>query len=167
MNNASTVAEPATILRSTPAKPVYARSESLPIKARSAAVPAARRTIAHVLRAWGLQDSEAMASVELVVSELVTNALRHAGGPDRGIMVLLRTRADGLLRLGVVDNDPGIPTVRCASPSAESGRGLTIAETLTAERGGAITVERHEDGGKTVWADFPAVLATTDTNHTH
>lgn len=133
---------------------------SLSVLAADAVVPAVRHAVADTLRAWGLpSDGDALAAVELVASELVTNAVRHAGGLTPRIVVTMEVRAEGQLGFGVGDEHPGTPAVAYASKDAERGRGLAIASFLAAELGGTIAVERHRDGGKTVWAEFPGLLA--------
>ena len=69
----------------------------------------------------------------LVLTELVTNAIRHGGGGGH-----LRVWAsDGHLNCAVVDTGPGLPpdyVVACEppSPTQTSGRGLWLARTLSA-----------------------------------
>ncbi|MFJ4153073.1 ATP-binding protein [Streptomyces galbus] len=132
------------------------RRHSMSIRAVSAAVPVTRRAVSHVLTEWGLHDRGIKDTLLLVMSELLTNALRHTNHARPGIRVMLHADRGGL-RLGVADNGPGTPASRQTSPSAENGRGLAIVEALTGEWGGAVVVEHHLGGGKTVWAGFPAL----------
>jgi anti-sigma regulatory factor (Ser/Thr protein kinase) len=84
---------------------------------------------------------------ELVVSELITNALRH-GGP--GVDLWVRPLAAGGLRLEVVDGRGGsTPQVQRPDDDAESGRGLVIVETLARRWG----TERLA-AGKQVWCEL-------------
>jgi PAS domain S-box-containing protein len=84
---------------------------------------------------------------ELLVTELVTNALRH-GGP--GVDLWLRPLPAGGLRLEVVDGRGGrAPTVQRPSDDAEGGRGLVIVQTLAARWG----TERLA-AGKQVWCEL-------------
>lgn len=141
---------------------VLPRSRRFSVPAAESSVPVVRHQVLGLLRSWGLPDTEeAGDTVELVLSELTTNAVQHACGPTRAVTVALQARPDGLLRLGVTDDSPGTPMTCQAGADAESGRGLAIAEMLTAELDGAITVERHPDGSKTVWAHFPGVLPSS------
>lgn len=80
---------------------------------------------------------------ELLVSELVSNGLRHAAPPLR-----LRVRCDGGARLivSVSDGSHTDVTPRAAADSAESGRGLTLVDYISDDWG----VENTEDG-KVVW----------------
>lgn len=81
-------------------------------------------------------------TAELLVSEIVTNALVHAGTP---IGVSFSFVGDGL-RVEVTDGSPHAPTPRAYGPNAGTGRGLMLLEEMVEEWG----VE-PEDRGKTVW----------------
>jgi len=90
-------------------------------------------------------DEDAIFALELVVSELVTNAIRHGAGP---ITLSLSGAADGI-RVGVDDRGSGRPTPRVASVRAPGGRGLRLVDRLSSDWG----VDSHSEGeGKTVWA---------------
>lgn len=79
----------------------------------------------------------------LVVSELVTNAVRHAEPPVR-----LEIQADDdRVTVAVADGSPGRPVARPAAEDAEGGRGLPMIDLLAAETG-----VRPSPPGKTVWA---------------
>ncbi|MFE7188486.1 SpoIIE family protein phosphatase [Kitasatospora sp. NPDC057541] len=99
----------------------------------------ARRLAAHTLRRWGLEElSEA---TELMVSELVTNAVQHATRPVT--LSLVRTTR---LRCEVGDDSPLLPRPRRTGPEDERGRGLQIVARC-AERWGATRLGT----GKVVW----------------
>lgn len=84
--------------------------------------------------------------VSLVVSELVTNAVRYADPP-----VTLEIQAtDDEVTIAVADGSPGRPAPREADLDEEGGRGLTLIELLAAETG-----VRPQPPGKTVWAALP------------
>ncbi|ARQ70338.1 ATP-binding protein [Streptomyces marincola] len=86
----------------------------------------------------------------LVVSELVTNACLHAGGPDE----LRIGRGAKLLRVEVLDRGDGVPALRTARrPGRPGGHGMFIVQRLCLDWG--VT---HEPGaeGKTVWAELAA-----------
>ncbi|AEY93710.1 hypothetical protein SHJG_8445 [Streptomyces hygroscopicus subsp. jinggangensis 5008] len=102
----------------------------------------ARKHVAAKLAAWGLE--EAVATTELIVSELVTNAVRYAGPPVRLRLILQGT---GLI-CEVSDNSSTSPHLRWARTFDESGRGLLIVAQLTRSWG-----TRHHVDGKTVWAE--------------
>ncbi|WP_354642131.1 ATP-binding SpoIIE family protein phosphatase [Kitasatospora camelliae] len=99
----------------------------------------ARRLAAHALRRWGLEHLAE--STELMVSELVTNAIRHATRP-----VTLRLVRTSLLRCEVGDDNAELPRARRAGPEDERGRGLHIVSRC-ADRWGATRL----GGGKVVW----------------
>jgi anti-sigma regulatory factor (Ser/Thr protein kinase) len=95
---------------------------------------------------WQLPD-ETVERAALVVSELVTNAVRHAGTDVR----LQLEVALGELRVSVADGHPGLPAIGGAEDgTAEGGRGLRLVEAYS----GAWGVEPTA-GGKVVWARLP------------
>ncbi|MEV6975102.1 SpoIIE family protein phosphatase [Kitasatospora sp. NPDC093806] len=99
----------------------------------------ARRLAAHTLRRWGLE--ELTEATELMVSELVTNAVQHATRPVT--LSLVRTTR---LRCEVGDDSPLLPRPRRTGPDDERGRGLQIVARC-AERWGATRLGT----GKVVW----------------
>lgn len=90
---------------------------------------------------WGLQSLAGPVSV--VLSELVTNVVRHAG---TAMDVRLTLRAP-YLHVAVADGHPGSPRPRNSHPTTEGGRGLQLVRSLT-ERWGFLPVGE----GKVVWA---------------
>ncbi|MGI5447346.1 SpoIIE family protein phosphatase [Streptomyces sp. CA-243310] len=98
----------------------------------------ARRT----LTGWDV-DEDTAAATELIVSELVTNALRHGNPPLR-----LRLIKDRTLTCEVHDTSTTSPHLRHAHAVDEGGRGLFIVAQL-AQRWGT----RHTPRGKTVWTE--------------
>lgn len=106
------------------------------------AVGEARHRTERHLRDWGLSDLVFTASV--VVSELVTNAVRYSEGPIR-----LRLVRDHALIIEVTDDSSTAPQLRQAEDDDEHGRGLSITSQLT-ERWGT----RREHRGKTIWAEL-------------
>ncbi|MFC4030757.1 SpoIIE family protein phosphatase [Streptomyces polygonati] len=107
------------------------------------AVGRARATAARQLTAWGLDHL--VPTTELVVSELVTNAVRYAGGPVR-----LRLIRDGVLICEVSDPSNTQPRVLRASSMDEGGRGLFIVAHSTTRWGC-----RYGQQGKTIWTELP------------
>lgn len=101
----------------------------------------ARRAVRACVERFGLQAVRE--DLELVVSEMVTNAVRHAAAP-----VTLEVQADdhGVL-VAVADGSPEPPRARTADDDAEGGRGLLLVDLLSVEHG-----VRPEPPGKTVWA---------------
>ncbi|MER5777707.1 SpoIIE family protein phosphatase [Streptomyces sp. NPDC002039] len=105
-------------------------------------VATARRHARRTLKGWNVDDDTA-AATELIVSELVTNALRHGNPPLR-----LRLIKDRTLTCEVHDTSTTSPHLRHARAVDEGGRGLFIVAQL-AQRWGT----RHTPGGKTVWTE--------------
>ncbi|MEO3973166.1 ATP-binding protein [Streptomyces sp. CAU 1734] len=88
-----------------------------------------RQLSSAVLHRSGLRDATAIDTVELLVSEIVTNAIAHGGGGD----VTFRLALDplGEVRIEVDDHTPGgVPEVRYPGPDEESGRGMQIVALL-------------------------------------
>ncbi|MFG2790110.1 SpoIIE family protein phosphatase [Streptomyces sp. NPDC048419] len=105
------------------------------------AVADVRAQATRQVEAWGLGDL-AM-TTELVVSELVTNAIRYAEPPIR-----LRLLRDARLTCEVADASGTAPRLRHARSMDEGGRGLFLVAQLT-DRWGA----RHTPDGKIIWAE--------------
>ncbi|MGC9539071.1 SpoIIE family protein phosphatase [Streptomyces sp. UG1] len=113
------------------------------LPAEPTAAGRARTLVRDLLTEWGLQ--ELAFTTELIVSELVTNAYRYAGGP-----VLLRLIRDGHLICEVSDSSSTSPHLRQARSTDEGGRGLFLVAQL-AERWGT----RYGRNRKTIWAEQP------------
>lgn len=87
---------------------------------------------------------------ELVLSELFTNAVRHARGPaDRLVETRYERLPDGTLRIEVHDANSLRPERQEPSKDADSGRGLALVDELTSGRWG---VSERLGVGKLVWA---------------
>lgn len=114
-----------------------------------------------MLSGWGVSQ-DVLESAELVLSELVTNALRVPVPSDRQVGVrIARSIEDGLLRLEVSDAGSGRPEVRTPGDEETGGRGLLLVEALAHGWG----VEERTGGiGKTVWAELkaPDIVAEPD-----
>ena len=95
------------------------------------------------LAAWGLDEVAFI--TELVVSELVTNAIRYGVPP-----LHLRLIRDRTLICEVADASATSPHLRRAHVYDEGGRGLLLVAQLTQRWG-----SRQTDGGKTIWAEQP------------
>ncbi|MEU2228186.1 SpoIIE family protein phosphatase [Streptomyces sp. NPDC018347] len=106
-------------------------------------VAVVRQAAGERLTAWGLE--EAAFVTELVVSELVTNAIRYGEPPIR--LRLIRDRA---LICEVSDASSTSPHLRRAHVYDEGGRGLLLVAQLTRRWGSRQTAE-----GKTIWAEQP------------
>jgi PAS domain S-box-containing protein len=130
---------------------LVARTRALPadriatwdLPAEPAVVAGARARAADQLAAWGLE--QLTYTTELIVSELLTNAIRHAQAPIQVRMIL-----DDALSCEVSDGSSTAPQLRRAGRYDEGGRGLLLVASL-AERWGS----RPTRTGKTIWARQP------------
>jgi anti-sigma regulatory factor (Ser/Thr protein kinase) len=107
----------------------------------------ARRFLAQHLDAWGLPHLTDSATV--IVSELVTNAVRHAHPPYGNLIATRFERLPSGVRIEVHDCSGSKPERREASAEEETGRGLALVDTLT---GGQWGVSDRDGPGKAVWA---------------
>lgn len=110
------------------------------------AVRNARAVVRGQLRGWGLDSVSDVAA--LLVSELVTNALRYADGPI-GVRLIRPPGLDDVLLVEVSDPVPDPPRERAARPDDESGRGLQLVAASSRRWG-----SRPGDTGKTVWFEL-------------
>ncbi|WP_018563329.1 MULTISPECIES: SpoIIE family protein phosphatase/ATP-binding protein [unclassified Streptomyces] len=108
-----------------------------------AAVSGMRAAVAAKLDEWGL--SELAFGIELVLSELITNAIRYGSAPI-GVRLLL----DRTLTCEVSDGSSTSPHLRYAATTDEGGRGLFLVAQV-AERWGT----RYTPEGKVIWAEQP------------
>ncbi|MFJ2115394.1 SpoIIE family protein phosphatase [Streptomyces sp. NPDC087850] len=115
-----------------------------------AVVARVRRDVSAQLTAWGLE--EAVFTTELLVSELVTNAIRYAEAP-----IQLRLIHHHSLICEVSDGSNTAPHLRRARVFDEGGRGLLLVAQLTQSWG-----TRQGGVGKTIWAEqtLPVVERT-------
>ncbi|WP_181764335.1 SpoIIE family protein phosphatase [Streptomyces albidus (ex Kaewkla and Franco 2022)] len=118
------------------------------LNAQSTVAAEARKLATRQLTDWGLE--EMAFTTELIVSELVTNAYRHAEGP-----ITLRLIRDRELICEVSDKSSTSPRMRRARSTDEGGRGLFLVAQL-AQRWGT----RYVRDGKTIWAEQPLTLTT-------
>ncbi|GAA5022219.1 SpoIIE family protein phosphatase [Kitasatospora paranensis] len=123
--------------RAVPARDTAAWS----VQPDPAAVGQVRADATAQLTAWGLEDL--VFTTELVLSELVTNAIRYAGGPV-GVRLI---RADSLT-CEVSDGSSTQPRMRRARLTDEGGRGLYLVAQLTNRWG-----SRYTARGKTIWTE--------------
>lgn len=100
----------------------------------------ARKALRPILTGWGFTDPGWLDSAEIVVSELVTNALRHGGG----CLELLAECHDQRVTLTAADGSAILPERR--DPSNDGGRGIMIIEMIAEQWG----VNTHHEG-KRVW----------------
>ncbi|MFE5796425.1 SpoIIE family protein phosphatase [Streptomyces sp. NPDC056503] len=119
------------------------------LPADPAHVAHARALASGQLAAWGLDDAAPL--TELVVSELVTNAVRYGQAPIRLRLVLART-----LICEVSDSSSTSPHLRYAADTDEGGRGLFMVAQLADAWG-----TRYTARGKTIWAEQSIAASTT------
>ncbi|MFG2740164.1 SpoIIE family protein phosphatase [Streptomyces chartreusis] len=119
------------------------RTASWDVPDEASAVARVRAAAARTLEKWGLEE-EAF-TTELILSELVTNALRHATGPIR-----VRLIRDLTLICEVSDGSSTAPHLRSAATTDEGGRGLFLVAQF-ADRWGT----RYTADGKVIWTEQP------------
>src|SRR5580698_4118814 len=103
----------------------------------------ARSVLAEPMKRWDLEDL--IPTTELLVSELVTNAVKYSRGD-----VTLRLVNEKALVCEVLDNSGALPRLRQANGEDENGRGLQVVRQLS-QRWGA----RRTPTGKVVWCEQP------------
>ncbi|WP_206328556.1 ATP-binding protein, partial [Streptomyces sp. Tu 4128] len=106
----------------------------------------ARASLTH----WGRSDL--VDTAELLLTELVTNALRHAIGAEIGVRLYLQ---GAQLVIEVNDGSPLVPVPRTAGPEDESARGLLLVEALAAAWG--VSADRT-----TTWCTLPLTEGLSD-----
>lgn len=111
-------------------------------------VRTARRVVVDALGEAGVRDRDTVGIVQLLVSEIVTNAIVH-GSADS---VSLRLSCDerGEVRIEVDDHSSGSPEVRDAGPEDEGGRGMRLVAHLARDWGRT---------GTCTWCTVPARVA--------
>lgn len=118
-------------------------------------VPQARHAVRDLVNRQGVPlDDEILQGLLLIVSELVTNAVKHAAllSPELAVEVAIGTE---WIRISVEDNHPYRPTALETDYAQTGGRGLLLVREVTAEAGGTCDVEHTASGGKIIWAALP------------
>lgn len=118
--------------------------------AEANSVAAARRFTTDLL---GELPPETLDAIELMVSELATNCVRHA---ESGFELRIASAA-GQIRVEVTDDAGGTPAKRTPGPEDPHGRGLQIVEMFSDAWG----VNPLRDEGKTVWFEVARELAAS------
>lgn len=142
--------------------PIPLLAASLRLTAVPSAAACSRMFVRHTLKHWQLEDH--VEKTTLVMSELVTNAVRASGITDpepkpRQIkaehVIGIQLRAiEASLYAEVWDRTEATPVRRNPNFEAESGRGLQLVESLAKQW----NVYRPRVGGKVVWAELPLGL---------
>lgn len=122
-----------------------------------ASVPQIRRAVRELLRRRQAPISgDLLHGLLVILSELVTNGIRHAAllTPVMGVQVALEP---GWVRLSVEDGHPYRPKALERDPGQQhtSGRGLLLVKAIALEAGGGCGVEPAAEGGKAIWAALP------------
>ncbi|GHA85774.1 MULTISPECIES: ATP-binding protein [Streptomyces] len=141
---------------SVPARPVsYEGVWRFTAPAVDASVPQARHAVRDLLDRQGVPvDDDVLHGLLLIVSELVTNAVKHAAllSPELAVEVAIGAE---WIRVSVEDNHPYRPTALVTDHGQTGGRGLLLVREVTAEAGGTCDVEHTAGGGKIIWAALP------------
>ncbi|MFJ7199285.1 MULTISPECIES: ATP-binding protein [unclassified Streptomyces] len=141
---------------SVPARPVsYKGVWRFTAPAVDVSVPQARHAVRDLLRRQGVPlDEDVAEGLLLIVSELVTNAVKHAAllSPELAVEVAV---GEEWIRVSVEDNHPYRPTALETDYAQTGGRGLLLVREITREAGGACDVEHTAGGGKIIWVALP------------
>lgn len=129
-----------------------ARTAAWDVASDPSAVGQVRAAVTRTLAAWGLEEESF--TTELILSELVTNAIRYAAEPVR--VRLIRDRA---LICEVSDGSSTAPHLRRAATTDEGGRGLFLVAQF-ADRWGT----RYTADGKVIWTEQPLLTGTSEDN---
>jgi anti-sigma regulatory factor (Ser/Thr protein kinase) len=128
----------------TPCQPLTCRLE---LCATPSAVPCARSLARRIVLEWGRCDLADTA--ELLVSELVTNAIQASAGLPRPVVRLWLVAERGNIVIRVWDGSTDMPARRNAAPDSEHGRGLMLVESLSKQWGAC-----RKPTGKVVWVQI-------------
>ncbi|MGW6461642.1 ATP-binding protein [Streptomyces sp. NPDC055078] len=144
---------------SIPARPLsYEGVWRFTAPAVEVSVPRARHAVRDLLRRQGVPaPDDLLQGLLLIVSELVTNAVKHAAllSPELGVEVAVRA---GAVRVSVEDNHPYRPKALETDGGQTGGRGLLLVREVALEAGGTYDVEHTTGGGKVVWAELPLAI---------
>ncbi|WP_079102733.1 ATP-binding protein [Streptomyces sp. TP-A0356] len=126
-----------------------------------ASVPQARHAVRDLLGRQGVPASDdTVHALLLIVSELVTNAVRHAALLSPLLAVEVAVGPEWV-RVSVEDEHPYRPSALEADHGRTGGRGLLLVREITRESGGVCDVEHTASGGKVIWAALPLKPART------
>jgi anti-sigma regulatory factor (Ser/Thr protein kinase) len=129
---------------STPRQPLTCRLEFC---ATPGAVPCARSLAKRIIVEWGRPDLADTA--ELLVSELVTNAIHASAGLPTPVVRLWLVAERGNIVIRVWDASADMPRRQNAAPDSEHGRGLMLVESLSKQWGAC-----RKPSGKVVWVQI-------------
>ncbi|MFB6716494.1 ATP-binding protein [Streptomyces sp. NPDC056237] len=121
---------------------------SFSVAGTACAVTDSRHRVVAGVRDWRLDDAdEVLETVALVTSELLTNAVLHAG---HGPISVAAELTGGRVRIEVCDSSPVLPKVGLPGACDEHGRGLPIVAALADRHDAEVTAS-----GKRCWAEIP------------
>ncbi|WP_405997425.1 ATP-binding protein [Streptomyces sp. NBC_00829] len=149
---------------SVPARPrTYEGVWRFTAAAVDVSVPQARHAVRDLLNRQGVPaEDDLVQGLLLIVSELVTNAVRHAALLSPEVAVEVAIGAEWI-RVSVEDNHPYRPKALETDSGQTGGRGLLLVREITLEAGGSCDVEHTASGGKIIWAALPLLpLSPTD-----
>lgn len=147
------------VTHANPGEPPWPLTSYLELGALPTAVPCARLHVRYLLQEWGI--GERAPDIELLVSEIVTNAVKATAGRQQAA-VRLRLSSDkrGVL-VEVWDADPQPPAPRhpgqdgTPDSQEEGGRGLFLVAALSTRWGWYLI---QEPAGKVVWCELQTLL---------
>jgi anti-sigma regulatory factor (Ser/Thr protein kinase) len=119
------------------------RTEQATLPGIPASARTSRQLLLAALEGWGAADTREKAT--LLISELVTNVVRHAG-TDVDLRIAMGART---VRVEVGDSNPTIPVIRTPAPTDLGGRGMRIVDDLAVRWG----MEARRTG-KSVWFEL-------------
>ncbi|WP_328471302.1 ATP-binding protein [Streptomyces sp. NBC_00448] len=120
-----------------------------------ASVPQVRQGVRALVREQGVPiDDDTLFGLLLIVSELVTNAVKHAAVLSPEVAVELAVGPEWI-RIAVEDNHPYRPKALETDHARTGGRGLVLVKTITDEAGGSCDIAQTPGGGKVIWAALP------------
>ncbi|MFI1835684.1 ATP-binding protein [Streptomyces olivaceoviridis] len=120
--------------------------QSATLASEAASVPLARQIVREACAEWGT-DQDAAETGTLLISEIVTNAVRH--GHSHSLRVIAEQPRPDRLRVAVVDKSRRVPELHIVGPDAIGGRGLLLVDALS-DRWGTDLLP----WGKRVWAEI-------------
>jgi serine/threonine-protein kinase RsbW len=133
-----------------PVKSPWLAKTTYLLTSRPAGVRLARAVARRALAGW---PQDLIDTAELLVSELVTNAIAHAGSEP----VMTLELSASTLRVSVEDDLPSLPSTPPVDLDDESGRGLMLVGALSTSWGWAATPT-----GKLVWFELTRMLIASE-----
>ncbi|MCM2386786.1 ATP-binding protein [Streptomyces albipurpureus] len=118
-------------------------------------VPRSRQVVRDLLHRQRVPvHDELLQALLLIVSELVTNVVKHAAVLTPEVAVEIAV-ASGRVRVSVEDDHPYRPQALETDWRQTGGRGLHLVREITRESGGSYDVAHTAGGGKVIWAELP------------